>query len=29
VHKKVPEHDLTASLAQGKMVMKEKEKEKD
>jgi nitrate/TMAO reductase-like tetraheme cytochrome c subunit len=29
VHKKVPEMDLTASLAQGKMVLKEKEKEKD
>jgi nitrate/TMAO reductase-like tetraheme cytochrome c subunit len=29
VHKKVPEHDLTASVAQGKMVLKEEKKEKD
>ena len=29
VHKKVPEHDLNASLAQGKMVLKEEKKEKD
>ena len=28
VHKKVPEHDLNASLAQGKMVLKEEKKEK-
>jgi len=29
VHKKVPEHDLTASLAQGKMVMKETKKKEE
>ena len=29
VHKKVPEHDLTASLAQGKMVMKEVKKKEE
>jgi hypothetical protein len=29
VHKKVPEHDLNASLAQGKAVLKEEKKEKD
>jgi nitrate/TMAO reductase-like tetraheme cytochrome c subunit len=29
VHKKVPEHDLNASLAQGKMVLKEEKKEKE
>jgi hypothetical protein len=28
VHKKVPEHDLNASLVQGKMVLKEEKKEK-
>ena len=28
VHKKVPESDLTASLAQGAMVLKEEKKEK-
>jgi hypothetical protein len=29
VHKKVPESDLNASLAQGTMVLKEEKKEQD